>query len=264
MILSAFLRRDLLVEASYRFRAVFDALAALLALATAHFLAATFGTGSDALAAYGGDYFGFAVLGMAALGPMDTALSEMSRRVRDAQVDGTLDPILVTPIGPLRAVLYPCAWPILWSCVRAVGFVATAALFGMPLHAGGIPAALAAFGLGMAIYLSLGLLSASFTVVFKRGDPVAWGVEQASILLGGVVFPIAVLPGPLRILSGWLPMTPLLDVSRRALLLGAPLSETAPSLLPLGLAAVVLVPVGVFVFRRALDRARDEGSLTHL
>jgi ABC-2 type transport system permease protein len=42
--------------------------------------------------------------------------------------------------------------------------------------------------------MGLGIISAAFIMRFKKGNPVTWMVATASELLGGVYFPIDVLP----------------------------------------------------------------------
>jgi ABC-type polysaccharide/polyol phosphate export permease len=41
---------------------------------------------------------------------------------------------------------------------------------------------------------SIGFVSAAFILVFKKGDPLNWGFSVLSWLLGGVYYPITVLP----------------------------------------------------------------------
>jgi hypothetical protein len=50
---------------------------------------------------------------------------------------------------------------------------------------------------------------------------------------------------------------------RLSLLSGASWTELAPDLLVLTAFAVVLLPLSLYVFRRAVEQARVEGSLAH-
>lgn len=262
-VLLAFLRRDLFVEASYRVQMGLDMLTAFTVLFSTWFVGRVVGT-APVLEQYGGDYFAFAVLGVAAVGPMNTALEGMSRQVRDAQLQGTLEPILVTPVGPTRAVVFSASFALIWSTVRMVVFVAAAALlFDLPLHPTGLVPALLAVLLGVAAYLALGLLSASFTLFLKRGDPVGMAIAVVSGLLGGVVYPVEVLPEWLQRLAWALPLTHALEALRVTLLSGDDLATVAPSLLFLAAFAVAVGPIAWLVFQWALRRAKDEGSLTH-
>jgi ABC-2 type transport system permease protein len=83
---------------------------------------------------------------------------------------------------------------------------------------------------------------------------------SALILFSGAYFPVSVLPGFLRHVSEALPVTWSLDVLRSALL-----SNEIDGLRLAGIwaAVAVLLPLALVLFRRALDRARRDGSLGH-
>jgi ABC-2 type transport system permease protein len=81
-------------------------------------------------------------------------------------------------------------------------------------------------------------------------------------LLGGVLYPVTVLPGWLQPVSYLIPLTYSLRAMRRAILTGDSLSALSPDLLALSLFAAVLLPVSFLAFRYAVKRAKIEGSLT--
>jgi ABC-2 type transport system permease protein len=260
----AFIRRDLLVETSYRYNLVIELFGGAFGLIGTYFLSATIGQGAPLLSAYGGDYFAFAVLGVAALGPIDTALMAMPQAIRDGQTDGTLEPILATPIDPLQAVFLQVAFPVAWGLVRTVVYVAAGAwFFDVPVHWLRLPLAIPALILGIAAYFALGLISAAFTLVLKRGDPVARVIEQVSWVFGGTLFPLAALPHGVQVLAWLLPVTHVLEIMRRVLLADVGVVELAEHYAVLGVLVAVLVPAGIGSFRYALGRARDDGSLAH-
>lgn len=252
------------MEASYRASLVLGLVSGFALLTTFFFLGETVGAGSAALSRFGGSYFAFAVVGLAVLGPLHAALMELSRRVRDAQVSGTLEAVLAAPIGPGLAIVLSALWPLLSSVLRmSVLLAAAALLFGLPLGAASLPSALVALGLSLAAFLALGVLSAAFTIRFKRGDPVAYLVDVVSVLLGGVFYPVEVLPDELRTAAALLPLTHALEALRQALLAGADLGALAGPLLRLAGFAAVLIPISLLTFAWAVRRAKDDGSLTH-
>ena len=259
----AFLRRDLRIELSYRANLAFGLIGGFALLMVFYFVGATVGA-APALARHGGDYFAFAVVGVAATGPLHAALVELARRVREAQVSGTLEAVLATPVGPARAIVYSVLYPLGSSCVRMALLLAGGALlFDLPIASRGIPTALVVLAVAFAGYGAMGLLSAAFTVRFQRGDPVAFMLDMVSVLLGGVFYPVEVLPPPLQAASRFLPATHALEALRRALLGGAGLAEVAPSLAALAAFAAVGAPAAWLAFRWAIRRAKDDGSLTH-
>ncbi len=110
-------------------------------------------------------------------------------------------------------------------------------------------------------FSSLGIMSASFIMVLKKGDPLSWIFTNLSWLLGGVYFPIAVLPGWVQKFSYLLPITYSLEGMRLALLKGYTLRELLPSIIPLLIFTVIMLPVSMWVFKYAVKRAKVDGSL---
>jgi ABC-2 type transport system permease protein len=72
------------------------------------------------------------------------------------------------------------------------------------------------------VFSGLGILSASFIIILKRGSPISWLFGWLSWLLGGVLYPVAVLPDWLRQISVLLPITYAIEGMRAALLRSAP------------------------------------------
>jgi len=115
--------------------------------------------------------------------------------------------------------------------------------------------------LSIASFSGIGILSAAIVLVVKRGDPVAWALGSVSSLLAGVFYPVAVLPDWLEPVSRFIPLTYALDAMRLAMLKGSSLYDVHIDILALLGFTLVLTPLAFFVFRKALKRAKKEGSL---
>src|SRR5262249_1200118 len=123
-----------------------------------------------------------------------------------------------------------------------------------------------AFLLLTTIVLScLGILSASFTMVFKRGDPFGIFLGAGSALFSGVFFPTQLIRdyagGSVANISRALPATYGLDGIRRVLIEGQGFSQVHQPLISLLVFLGVLLPLSLWVFSRAVRRAKREGSL---
>jgi ABC-2 type transport system permease protein len=116
--------------------------------------------------------------------------------------------------------------------------------------------------LSLLAHLPLGIFSASFLLVFKRGDPVTSLVGSLSSLLGGVYFPLAVLPGWLQTVSFFLPFTHALEGLRQAVLNGRSLLELSTQVAVLSIFAIVLLPLSLMVFTYAIHQAKRLGTLS--
>jgi ABC-2 type transport system permease protein len=109
----------------------------------------------------------------------------------------------------------------------------------------------------------IGILSACFIMVFKRGSPINFLFGSLSSLLGGVYYPVEVLPGWLQTLARLFPLTYSLEAMRRALLAGAGLAKLGLQIAVLSGFAVALLPLSLIAFRQAVQQAKRDGSLTH-
>jgi ABC-2 type transport system permease protein len=112
-------------------------------------------------------------------------------------------------------------------------------------------------------FSSLGVISAAFTMVFKRGDPVHLFVGGISFLLGGVIFPVSEMPGWLQAVARLLPITHGLDGMRALLLQGRPLGAVGTQLLILTLFVALSLPLSLLCFQKAVNIARRDGTLLH-
>ncbi|MGH9898721.1 MAG: ABC transporter permease, partial [Pyrinomonadaceae bacterium] len=106
-----------------------------------------------------------------------------------------------------------------------------------------------------------GILSASFAMVFKRGDPFGIILGAGSTLLSGVLFPTQLLGREIGQLSKLLPSTYGLDGIRKVLIQGQGFSEVKPQLVILLMYLAILMPFSIWIFRRGVRRAKREGSL---
>lgn len=262
----AFLRRDARTWASYRFALALQLAGVIFVLMVFFFISnAVSVRDGSAIQEYSDSYFDFVVIGLAAAGYVTVSLSGFAGHVRDAQISGTLEALLVTPTSIPTLVVGSTAGSYLAATGRLLALLFFAStVFGVPIHWAALPAAGVVLLLTIAAFSGVGLLSAAFVMVFKRGDPLAQAVAWFSMLLGGVYFPARSVGEPaLESFAEWLPLTPALRALRSLLLRGDPVREVSRELAALASMAAVLVPLGLIAFVAGVRRARRSGSLTH-
>jgi len=263
-VLAAFLRRDLREALTYKFSFVASLAGIFLSSATFYFVAKLVPAGTPSLGPFGGDYFSFAVVGVAFAGLLGMFQEGLAAVVRSAQLSGTLEALLVTPV-PVPMVLFGSSlYSLLFQVFRTALHLAVAlAFFGLALgRVSGAGVALVGL-LTIICFLSVGVLSASFVLVYKTGNPFSWILGTVSGLLGGVVFPVALLPPWIRWVSSLLPVTYALDGMRKSLLASAAFAEVLPDIAALAAFDAVLVPLSLVAFRLAVRKAKRDGTLSH-
>jgi len=257
----AFLRRDFLLQSSYRTAFVLNLVGVFFSVAIFYYLGLLVGPGIETKLG-GRDYFSFVLIGIAFYNYLGTALNSFSGSIRQAQLTGTLEPVLATPVGIPALLFGSSLYSFLYTSLTAVAYLAIAAIFfDMDLSQANLPAAAITLALTVLATSGLGILSASFTLLWKRGDPLAFLIGTVSALLGGVYFPVTIVPGWLQAVAAWNPLTYALSAMRGALLEGQPPSALAGDLGRLALFAAVLIPLSMAAFSASLTAARRRGSL---
>lgn len=259
----AFVRRDFQNELSYRFAFFLRFFGIFFSVATFFFISKLFGRSvTPYLDAYGGDYFAFVLIGIAFSGFLGTGLSTFSASISTAQAQGTLEAMLVTPTRLATIVLSSSLWSFFFTSLSVfVYFAFGIVVFGADVNVSGIAPALLVLLLTILTFSGLGIISASFVMVLKRGDPVGWIFGSVSSLMGGTYFPVTVLPAWLQKFSYLFPIFYSLRAMRRALLSGASLGALAQDIGALMLIAALVLPFSAIAFNYAVKRAKTEGTL---
>ena len=261
--LLAFLRRDLRTNRSYRFAFVLQLVGITSSLWMYFFLSRTMGGGQPAvLAAYGGNLFGFIIVGTAFWGLLSTALTGTLNAVRSEQRGGTMEALLVTTTPPWLLVLGGIGLPLLIGLGQLILYLAGAALV-FQVDWGRADWGLVALLLVLALAhtATLGLLVAAAIIIVKRGDALVGLLTGVIALLSGIFYPIEVLPAPLQWLARGLPLTHALRGLRQALFHAGSPGEIGSVLLILAGSTVVLGPVAAWALNQALAYARRDGHL---
>ena len=210
-----------------------------------------------------GDYFTFALVGVGFNRFFATTLTELRRFIRDAQLNGTLEVLLSTQTNILTTIFSSMLYPIFQIGIQvSVLFLAGFLLFDVNIFWTNLPVALVVLLLSLVSFTSIGLMSAGFIVIVKRGDPVTTIFSLTGRLLSGEMYPVSVLPMWLQFISALLPMTWALRALRLALLQGYSLSQLLPNLLILLIFGLILVPTSIVFFNWAIKRAKRDGSLS--
>ena len=154
-------------------------------------------------------------------------------------------------------------YPLARSSLDVFIYILGGALFGLSFTDANIGGSLFVFILALLAFASLGVASAAFTLVLKRGDPLLWLSGGLSWLLGGVFFPVDMLPDGLRLAAQILPITHALEALRATLLGGAGLVDVAPHVAVLAGFAFVGLPLTMTLFGAAVRWGKRSGTLGH-
>jgi ABC-2 type transport system permease protein len=259
----AFLKKDFLIYKSYRLSLLLNCLTIIATIVTFYFIARIFGEGTSRyLQSYGGEYFPFVLIGLAFSDFLFMGLSTFSQAIRSEQMTGTLGAILITPTKISNILIGASIYDFMFSGARVFLYLLIGVvIFGVSINLSGIFVSFVILGLTVLSFSGLGILAGSFIMIFKKGDPITWAMTGVSALLGGVYYPVDVLPNSLQRASEFLPITYALRASRMALLGEAALIDLVPDILILAMFSLIILPVSMAAFRFSVGRARMAGTL---
>lgn len=258
---TALLRRDLIIELSYSFQLFIRFVSIAMAVAMFFFLGRLVGE-AEQLAAFEGGYFEFVIIGLVVMQYSQACVNSFSQSMQRAQADGTLEILLSTATRLPTLLTGTLLVPLLLASVEASLFLVVGAVFGqLDFRFGEVALSGILLLLTLGTFAAIGILSATVIVLTKRGDPFSSLALQASNLLAGAVFPVAVLPPALQLLSKLVPATYGLRGVRTVMLADGGVADVAFEMLVLVGFNVVLLPVATWSLSRALRIARVTGTL---
>lgn len=264
-LLRAFLIRDYYTEISYRTSFLVGIGSIFFNVLVFFFLSKFINTATEPmLAETNGDYFSFVLIGVAFGSYFGVGMNSFARALRLAQTTGTLEAMMMTPTSVPAIIVGSASWSYVFTTFRVMVYLLLGTLLlGVSFAGANYLAAFVGLILAIISFASIGIISAGIIMVIKRGDAVTGLISGFANLVGGVFYPVAILPTGLQFIAKLLPITYALRLMRQALLGGATWSQLAPDFLALIIFCVVLFPISLLVFRYAVQRTRVEGTLAH-
>lgn len=258
-------RRDLRIATTYRGPFVLELVGALFGT-TLFYYVARFVDSPQLRQSLpqGNSYFAYSLVGFVFFDYLHAALDTFDRSLVEARDTGTLEPLLVTQVSLPVILVGSAVYPFVITTLRIITYLVWGgALFGFPLRAANWFSALVVLLATVLSFSGLGIFSSAYLLLFKRGNPSKWFFLGASTVVGGMLFPVSILPAWLQVVAHLNPVTYALDAMRAALLDGAGLSAIARPLLTLLLFAAVLLPTSTLAFSWALRLTKINGTLSH-
>lgn len=256
---AAVLRRDFALFASYRMRFITTFFTTAVSLTLFYYVSRL--VRSDRVGSPD-DYYAFVVVGIIIFAVLTSTLTMPVATLRAELMAGTFERMVLSPFGPVRAVMSLMLFPLLLALVSSVlSLVYAGLVFGLDLRwpeaLAGLPLAL----LGALAFAPFGLLMTAAVVIFKQTNAGATFIITGVTLLAGIYFPVSLLPDWIEWASEVQPFTPAVDLLRH-FLVDTPLRD--PMLLELAklaLFAAVMLPLSIVALSAAVRRSRRLGTV---
>ena len=263
--MALFFWRDIAISRTYRLPFLLTSIEALFGAAMLYYVAVFVESPQLRNSLPNGEsYFTFSLVGFVFIDYLGVALDSFDRSLEEARDAGTLEHLLITQTSLPTVLVGSAIYPFVLTTIRIVLYIAwSALLFGFPLHAANWLGVIAVLIATILSFSGLGILSAGYLLLFKRGNPGKWLILAVSGLAGGMLFPVSVLPDWLQFVARINPVTYALDAMRAALLADASSTALLKPIAILLLFAALLLPVSILFFAWTLRRTKTTGTLAH-
>jgi ABC-2 type transport system permease protein len=257
--LIALVRRDFTITRSYRVAFVLDIFFGIMNLVVFYFISRTVALRAGSLQG-APTYFAFASVGIVLTVVMQAATTGLARRIREEQLTGTLEVLVMQPMSVVQLAFGLTGFPFLFGAIRGALYIAFGGLFlALPLGNAdilGFVLVLAATGVTLS---AVGIALGGIVLVMKQGEALAGVITFGLTLLSGALFPRDLLPAWLQLVGDVLPTRLAVDGLRGALFEGG--GWHGP-LVALVATSLVLIPLSVWLFSALLKIVKRAGSLS--
>ena len=256
----AFMRANIIDEITYPASFVMTEIGVVAPLFIYYFLGELVGESAQV----GGDYFTFAVIGMAVSSVLQSALSGFGNSLQAAQNRGIFETFLVEPVPWLYLPVAMNLYRIILGVFNGFLLLAVGLIFGVSINPSGLFPFLLLLGLGVVASVAVGVFAAAVGILAKRAQPLLTLYGMAASLLGGALFSVAQLPAFLQVLALAIPHTYVINAARAVLMddPGSFVMSFGTAMWSLLAFCAVAVTLSLWMFHRALQYARTEGILS--
>jgi ABC-2 type transport system permease protein len=187
----------------------------------------------------------------------------ISEMIQWERWEGTIEYTLMAPVHRFVQMGGQTVFAIVYMLLfTAVIGAAMALFFALDLSQANLLGGLLVLMSGSLSFVSMGIVASVLPLLYpERGVQMTSVVQAFLLLVSGVYYPIEVLPGWLQVVAKLSPATYVLDGMRAAILEGTPTAELMVYVWPLVAAGVVMLPIGVALFRRGEMYAKRTGKL---
>ena len=205
----------------------------------------------------------YLVIGAMVWGFLSILFHEIAESIAWERWEGTIEYTFMAPISRFTHLIGNCLFAVVYGVIRSSLILIFVILFFGILIKGanliGLFVVLIVSGLS---FIGLGLVAAVLPLLSTEKGAYATHIFEAVLLLiSGVYYEIDVLPAWIRPLSYFSPATYTLKAMRAALIKGAGFNELLPTIVLLSVIGIILIPLGMIIFKEAEFYAKKTGKL---
>ena len=205
----------------------------------------------------------YLLIGALLWGYLSLVFMEAAYAIAWERWEGTIEYTFMAPVKRVTHLFGICLFAIGYGLVRTfVVLLIAVVMFKLDFSRADIPAALAVLAASTVPLIGLAILTSVLPLLSpQKGEQMSVALQGFLLLVSGVYYPLSVLPMPMQIAGAFSPLTYALEGIRRSLLAGANLRDELPAIGILLVMGVVMIPISLWIFGWAENRAKRLGLL---
>ena len=261
-ITKALIVREFLIDKSYKSSFIFSQLNIIFTIMLFFFISKLIGqSGTSFVKGSADNYFSFVLIGIASSSIIWAGLQTIPNYIRNEQLTGTLEVVLASSVKSTSIAYAIAINTMIYSFFMFLLYVILGVIsFGIKLNIN-FPSLLLILLMTAAYSTGFGLMGGGFILIFKKWNPISWIITNVFRLLGGVYFPIAVLPKWLHKVSDFLPITYSLSAARKSMFYAQSILDMKEELIILLIFSILICSGGHVFFNWSLKKAKLKGLL---
>jgi ABC-2 type transport system permease protein len=205
----------------------------------------------------------YLLIGALLWGYLSLVFMEAAYAISWERWEGTIEYTFMAPIRRVTHLSGICLFAIGYGLARTfVVLLVAAAMFKLDFSHADIPGALAVLAASTVPLIGLSILTSVLPLLSpQKGEQMSVALQGFLLLVSGVYYPLSVLPLPMQIAGAGSPLTYALQGIRSSLLDGAGVQAQLPTIGILLVMGAVMIPLSLWVFSWAENRAKRLGLL---
>jgi ABC-2 type transport system permease protein len=205
----------------------------------------------------------YLLIGALLWGYLSLVFMEAAYAISWERWEGTIEYTFMAPVRRVTHLFGICLFAIGYGLARTFVVLLVAIwMFNLDFSHADIIAALTVLAASTVPLIGLSILTSVLPLLSpQKGEQMSVALQGFLLLVSGVYYPLSVLPLPMQIAGAASPLTYALEGIRRSLLTGATVSDELPAIGILLAMGVVMIPISLWVFAWAENRAKRLGLL---
>ena len=256
--------KDFKIAISYKAQFAFSIISIFITIFTFFLLSKLIDSGNSIYLEEYNSYMFFLIFGVMSAEISMILITNPSRNVKEMQLTGVFEELIASGRSIYEIILSTFMYPIAWLTFRVLMYIFAAIfIFNISINLDKLSyISLFALLFFVTSMIGIGFISISSIITIKSGNYIGAMYLSLSSLLGGVAYPISVLPSEIRFISELIPTTHFLKIFRKdAMESSLAFSEISYHFIYLFFLSLVIISFGFYLLRISIKIAKKHGSL---